>query len=137
VQPVVAARRNGAVARGIDHDAGYGRLHLRHAHHGAAGNAFARERRQDAVADIVVRRSAERGGKLGVPTEARDGDRRIGGAAADHGKERIGARLGVGGRKAIDEEHLIQHGHSGADDVRRPGLTHAGPRPSSTQARMM
>src|SRR5262249_59433138 len=79
---------------------------------------------------------AERGDQFRASAQAGDGDGRVGGAAADHRQEGAGLRLGLRRGKALDPEHLVEHGHAGAQDARRHGADHARPG-SSTQARMM
>jgi hypothetical protein len=63
---------------------------------------------------IFAGRAAERAGERRPPTESRDRDSGIGGAAAiDHG-EAVRCRFGVRLRKALHPEHFVEHDDPGA-----------------------
>ena len=108
-----------AIAAGIDEDRRQRGRHAGNALAAAAVDLLARERGQHAIAVAVLAgRAAERAGERRPPAEPRNGDRRIGGAAAVDDEESLGLRLAVRRREALDLKDLIEHDDAGAQDRR-------------------
>jgi hypothetical protein len=132
-QTLVAARRDHAMTDGVDQNAGHRGGGVRHVHDGARRDAFVCHPRQDLRRDSIVD-GAEHGSQLRAAAETRNRNGRVGGAAAQHRLKRGRQHFLVGGRHALDPEHLVEHRHAGAQDGRCRGRR---AHPASTQARMM
>ena len=126
-EPIIAVVDDGAFPLRIDADRRHRGRHARHPRAVGAVHLLDGERRDDAVADrLFPGRAAERSGETGPSAQARDRDRRIGGAAAGNDHERRGVGLGFRHRELGDPEHGVQHRDAGAKHLRGGGAQWGG-----------
>jgi hypothetical protein len=118
VQCLVTVVRDGSAAVRIHQNGRHGRNPSVYPHAGA-GDALGLKTRHDTIADRIVSIAfPERSRKAGGAAEPRDGDRRIGGPAADDGDEVERPDLGVALREGGDAKDLIENSNPAAENVR-------------------